>query len=141
MAFAAMPGTAVGPTWSSRTATGPSASAMRRSSPSACEGQPASYSTMRTAGAKRSCSEGDRSLPDRGPPSAGRATAVGLDRRYVDGLRALVAGFGVVLDLGALGERAEAARVDPRVVDEEVLAALVRGDEAEALVVVEPLDG
>src|SRR3954449_1301031 len=59
----------------------------------------------------------------------------------VDGLRPLVTGLGVVGDLRALGERLEAVRVDPRVVDEEVLAALVRGDEAEALVVVEPLDG
>src|SRR3954465_3444597 len=64
-----------------------------------------------------------------------------LERRDVDGLGALVPGLGVEGDLRALGERLEAAAVDAGVVDEEILAALVRRDEAEALVVVEPLHG
>src|SRR5436190_2926845 len=64
-----------------------------------------------------------------------------LDERDVDGLRALVAVLGVVGDPRALGEGAEAVGVDARVVDEEVLAALVRCDEAEALLVAEPLHG
>src|SRR4051794_11681962 len=64
-----------------------------------------------------------------------------LQRRDVGGLRPLVAGLGVIGDLRALGERLEAAGVDGAVVDEEVLATVVGRDEAEALVVVEPLHG
>src|SRR4051794_26991184 len=67
--------------------------------------------------------------------------AASLQRGDVNGLRALVAGLGVVGHLRALGQRLEAAGVDAGVVDEEVLTALVRGNEAEALVVVEPLHG
>ena len=61
-----------------------------------------------------------------------------------------VAGVGYEVDvpmstffnLGALGERAEAAVVaDLAVVGEEVLAAVIRRDEAEALAVVEPFHG
>src|SRR5262249_40985101 len=47
----------------------------------------------------------------------------------------------VVGDLGTLGERAVAVAVDPGVVDEEIPAALIRRDEAEALLVAEPLHG
>src|SRR3954451_14961228 len=67
--------------------------------------------------------------------------AAPLERGDVDGLGALVAGLGVVRHLRALGQRFEAVGVDAGVVDEEVLAALVRGNEAEALVVVETLHG
>src|SRR4051794_32655427 len=67
--------------------------------------------------------------------------AAPLERGDVDGLGALVAGLGVEGHLRALSQRLEAVGVDAGVVDEEVLAALVRGDEAEALVVVEPLHG
>src|SRR4051812_5852990 len=73
--------------------------------------------------------------------AAGPGVASRLERGDVDGLRPLVAGLGVVGDLRALSERLEAARVDAGVVDEQVLATLVRRDEAEALVVVEPLNG
>ena len=59
----------------------------------------------------------------------------------VDRLRSLGPVLGFVVHARAVGERAEAGAVDRRVVDEQVLAALVRGDEAEALVIVEPLDG
>src|SRR3954470_2864291 len=67
--------------------------------------------------------------------------AAPLERGDVDGLGALVAGLGVEGHLRALSQRLEAVGVDAGVVDEEVLAALVRGHEAEALVVVEPLHG
>src|SRR3954453_18224266 len=70
-----------------------------------------------------------------------RRDSLCLERRDVDGLGTLVPGLSVVRHLGALGQRLEAAAVDAGVVDEEVLAALVRGDEAEALVAVEQFDG
>src|SRR5262249_24129845 len=62
-----------------------------------------------------------------------------LERDDVDGLRALVAGLGVVGDLRPLGERLVAVAIDAGVVDEQVLAGLIGRDEAEALVVAEPL--
>src|SRR3954447_4959736 len=65
----------------------------------------------------------------------------GLDRRYVDCLRALVARLGVELDLCALGEGLESVASNSGVVYEQVLSAFIRSDEAEALVVVEPLNG
>src|SRR4051794_19791774 len=79
----------------------------------------------------------------RRPAGAGRAgrSRRDLQRGDVDGLRALVAGLGLVAHARALGQGPEALPADARVVDEEVLAGLVRRDEAEALVVVEPLDG
>src|SRR3954453_13928318 len=72
--------------------------------------------------------------------AASRWKRSALEERDVDGLRALVARLGVIRDLRALGEGAEAVRVDAGVVHEEVLAPLVGRDEAEALVVVEPLN-
>src|SRR3954447_19114688 len=75
----------------------------------------------------------------RGRPLDGRRRP--LKRGDVDGLGPLVAGLGVERHLRALSQRLEAVGVDAGVVDEEVLAALVRGNEAEALVVVEPLHG
>src|SRR5919202_235748 len=83
----------------------------------------------------------ERPTARRGGPSSVLATGERLQRGDVDGLRALVSRLGVVADAGALGERLEALGVDARVVDEEVLARVVRRDEAVALVVVEPLDG
>src|SRR3954454_9256728 len=84
-------------------------------------------------------------LNDRRPAEAGRPACSGagerLQRGDVDGLGPLVPGLGVVADARALGEGLEALGVDARVVDEEVLARVIRRDEAEALVVVEPLDG
>src|SRR5215210_2513714 len=81
----------------------------------------------------------------RRPAEAGRAlrsvVVRRLERGDVDGLGALVPGLRVEAHASALGESLEALRVDARVVDEEVLARVVRRDEAEALVVVEPLDG
>src|SRR3954451_19723071 len=81
---------------------------------------------------------------DERPAGAGRSVQSRwrrLERRDVDGLGALVPGLGVEADARALGERLEALGVDAGVVDEQVLAGIVRRDEAEALVVVEPLDG
>ena len=54
--------------------------------------------------------------------------------------RSLVAVLGVEADFVALVEGAEAFAVDCALVDEEILRAVIRGDEAEALVRVEPLD-
>src|SRR5215208_3392516 len=73
----------------------------------------------------------------------GRADSlnVSLERLHVDGLGPPVAGLGIKGHLGALSKRLETFSADAAVVDEEVFSALVRGDEAEALVVVEPLDG
>src|SRR5215211_248555 len=69
------------------------------------------------------------------------ATGVRLDQADTHRLRSLVADFLLVLDLGVLGQALEALAVDARVVHEEVAIALVGGDEAVALLVVEPLDG
>src|SRR4051794_2324766 len=57
----------------------------------------------------------------------------------VRGLWALRALAELVLDLGALGQRAEPVTRDRREVDERVLAPIVGGDESEALLVAEPL--
>src|SRR5262249_21760846 len=64
-----------------------------------------------------------------------------LDLADVHRLGPLVAGFLLVGDARALGQRAVAVGIDARVMDEEVAAALVGRDEAEALVVAEPLHG
>src|SRR5690349_25142628 len=63
------------------------------------------------------------------------------DDADVLGLQALGAASGVELDLLVLVERAESARREGAEVREDVGAAVVGGDEAEALVGVEPLDG
>src|SRR3954451_8993859 len=71
------------------------------------------------------------------PRVAGRA----LQARDVDGLRPLVALLLLVGDPRPLRQRAIPVRVDAAVMDEQVAVALVGGDEAEPLVVAEPLDG
>src|SRR3954452_8223623 len=81
-----------------------------------------------------------RTAQARGTLGAAGSEQAWLEDRDVDGLRALVARLGVIRDLRALGEGAEAVRVDAGVVHGEVLAPLVGRDEAEALVVVEPLN-
>src|SRR4051812_5658058 len=60
----------------------------------------------------------------------------GLDVR---GGRALGALLGVVTHLCALVQRLEAAALDRAVMNEHVLAGVIRRDEPEALVAVEPL--
>src|SRR6266852_2606980 len=67
--------------------------------------------------------------------------ASSLLRNDVDCLGTLLAFTRLVLDLRALGQRLEAVAGDVRVVYEEILAAVLRGDEAVSLGVVEPLDG
>src|SRR3954453_13719821 len=90
---------------------------------------------MPDRGQRAAMTEGPRTgLPD-------PASSDGSDLLNVRCGRALLALLLVVAHLRALGERLEAAALDRRVVDKEVLAALVRRDEAESLVVVEPLDG
>src|SRR3954466_12813600 len=64
-----------------------------------------------------------------------------LDGPHVHCLRTLVACLGLVLHARALGERAVAVGFDAAVVDEEVLAPFIGSDEAEALLVAEPLNG
>src|SRR4051794_15641569 len=64
----------------------------------------------------------------------------GSDRAHVDRARPLVTGLRLEADLGALGQGAMAVADDRALVDEEILRAIVGLDEAEALVVVEPLD-
>src|SRR3954452_12039926 len=71
----------------------------------------------------------------------GGPAADSLDLGDVDRGRALGALLRLVRHLRALCEGLEALGVDARVVDEEVLASVVRRDEAEALVIAEPLDG
>src|SRR3954470_10167579 len=77
----------------------------------------------------------------RAPSQSCRETAGLLDLLDVDGLGALVAHLLFVGDLRSFGEGAIPVADDARVVDEEVSAALIGRDEAEALVVAEPLHG
>src|SRR5687768_6564183 len=62
-----------------------------------------------------------------------------LDSGDVIRLHALLALGSLVRDLGALLKALEAVTRYARMVHEEVLATLIRGDEAVALIVVEPL--
>src|SRR5215208_584 len=62
-----------------------------------------------------------------------------LDSGDVIRLHALLTLGRLVGDLGALIEALEAVTRNARVVHEKVLATLIRGDEAVALIVVEPL--
>src|SRR3954447_24898007 len=80
---------------------------------------------------------------DEGPPERALTRVElsrGSDRADVDRLRPLVTGLGLVLHARALGERAVAIGFDAAVVHEQVLAAFIGRDEAEALLVAEPLD-
>src|SRR5699024_8871549 len=67
--------------------------------------------------------------------------ASGSERRDAGGLRALLALAHLEAHALVLVQAAEAAGVDLRVVDEHVRAAVIGGDEAEALFGVEPLHG
>src|SRR5919108_6204662 len=64
-----------------------------------------------------------------------------LERLDVRRSRALGALLGLVAHLRALGQRLEAVALDRAVVNEQVLACVIRCDEAVALLVVEPLHG
>src|SRR5947209_11398053 len=74
------------------------------------------------------------------PPLELRWCSRALDLFDVDGFGALRPCLFLERDLGPLGERAIALRVDARVVDEQVPAALIGRDEAEALLVAKPFD-
>src|SRR6185436_16656220 len=92
----------------------------------------------------RSCTS--RSGTPRPPRPRARSSLLCLrpslrDRNHVGRLGALLPLAGLVLDLRALCEGAEARGVDLRVVDEQILTALLGGNEPVALRVVEPLHG
>src|SRR5262249_26484008 len=77
---------------------------------------------------------------DRAPGEPGARERGGLgDLGDVDRLGAFCPFAGLELDLRALGEGLEALAADVAEVHEEILPTLVRGDEAVALRVVEPL--
>src|SRR5438105_14492486 len=80
---------------------------------------------------------GDR----RAPPGCPPARLSALRDRDALGFWAFRALGGLVLHLRVLGERLVALADDRAVVDEEVLAAFVGGDEPVPLLRVEPLDG
>src|SRR5215210_2542268 len=89
-------------------------------------------------------------LSGRSTVTATGAAATALERRYdelradrgdVSRLGAFLALSLFELDARTLGQGLEALTGDVAVMDEEILGALVRGDEAIPLAVVEPLDG
>src|SRR3990170_658128 len=67
------------------------------------------------------------------------AMIASLDQDDVERLRALLTLARLELDLRTLSERLEAVAADAGVVDEEILRAVLRCDEAVALRIVEPL--
>src|SRR3954466_7954206 len=70
-----------------------------------------------------------------------RSSSSSLDQSHVLRLGSLCTLGTFELDLRTFGKRLEAVAGDCAVVDEQVLAACVRGDEAIPLRIVEPLDG
>src|ERR1700693_2173800 len=78
---------------------------------------------------------------DRGAGKSCGKNANPLDLDDVYGLRALRPLLRLVGDLRPLRKRAVAVSGDPGEVDEQVTPTIVGRDEAEALVVAEPLDG
>jgi hypothetical protein len=64
-----------------------------------------------------------------------------LDGCYSDCLRTFGSLGDVELDSLAVLERAIAARLDLRMVNEHIFCAAIRSDKAKALIAVEPLDG
>src|SRR5436309_12513268 len=74
------------------------------------------------------------------PVTAPGCRSARLEGHHVLRSRALLALHHVELDLGALAKRLVTLALDGAVMTEDVLAAVVTGDEAEALVVGEPLD-
>src|SRR5829696_586111 len=93
-------------------------------------------------GVQRPCPQRPSLVPrPRRGTVGGSWKAVSSDDAHVGGVGALGALFLLVLDLRAVLERLVAAAGDRGVVDEEVLAVVVGGDEAVALVVAEPLHG
>ena len=84
--------------------------------------------------------KGPRQYSSGGAPiSIGCRVESALDRHNILGGRALLALNHIEVDLLTLGERLEALALNRAVVAEDILLAVVAGDEAEALLVVEPL--
>src|SRR5215208_2139789 len=79
--------------------------------------------------------------PLRGAAASRGPAALAAELHHVLGGRALLALHDVELHPLALGQRLEAAALDGGVVDEAILLAAFRRDEAEPLGIVEPLDG
>src|SRR5438128_8287095 len=98
---------------------------------------PRGYRGSRSFGAPASRPDGAPGCPP--PVTAPGCRSARLEGHYVLRSRALLALHHVELDLGALAKRVTLA-LDGAVMTEDVLAAVVTGDEAEALVVGEPLD-
>jgi hypothetical protein len=73
--------------------------------------------------------------------AVGRHSDEGLDQRYAGSLGALGALADLELNALVLVEGLESTGLDLRVVNEDIAIGVVRGDEAEALFSVEPLDG
>jgi hypothetical protein len=112
------------------------------------QGQPASVADSAAASAS---SIADEPVPARVGPGGSvdprrlrRAAGEierSLERLDLNGLRALRPGLRSYETRAPSRERAEAVALDRGVVHEQIRARLVRRDEAEALLVVEPLDG
>src|SRR5690606_7803398 len=76
----------------------------------------------------------------RSGPQRPRGRVTLRELNHVLGGRTLGTFHDVELDSGAFGQALEAIGLNRAVVDEAVLATVLRADEAEALLVVEPLD-
>src|SRR5450631_1248926 len=96
---------------------------------------------MNACGERRNCgSDATSAAPARADPT-GSSGSRSSDGANVRRLRALLAGGDVELHTLVLLQRTETVRLDGREVDEDVGRAAVGGDEAEALLAVEPLHG
>jgi len=73
--------------------------------------------------------------------AARRRSDEGLDQSYTGGLGALGALADLELNALVLVEGLEPTGLDLRVVNEDITVGVIRGNEAEALFSVEPLDG
>jgi hypothetical protein len=76
-----------------------------------------------------------------GSRNGGGLLAAVLDQRYTGSLGALGALTDFELNTLVLVQGLEATGLDLRVVNEDIAIGVIRGDEAEALFSVEPLDG
>jgi|SRR5690349_4432307 hypothetical protein len=97
---------------------------------------------MRPANASaRDVGRGLRGENESGPRSGPALLRYALNRRDVCSLHAFGAALRFEADLLAFSEALEAVAANFGEVREQVVTAVIRGDEAEALCIVEPLDG